>query len=293
VSALRKANLIEGDYPLTSEDFRDIAGMLYADARIHLADSKASLVYSRLIKRLRALNLESFAEYCALLREDGGDGERREMLSALTTNVTRFFRERHHFEHLTSDVWPGLLARARRGERARLWSAGCSSGEEPYSIALTLLQQDPRAADLDIRVLATDIDPRMVQRGRDGLYPEAALTEDVPPAALQRFFTRDATRQWSAGAELRKLVAFKRLNLNGDWPMRGPFDVIFCRNVAIYFDDATQKTLWAKFAGMVAPGGWLCIGHSERVDGPAAACFDSAGVTSYRRNGARTPEVFS
>ncbi len=281
MSALRKDSLIEGDFPLTREDFRDIAAMLYADARIHLTDSKASLVYSRLIKRLRALNLESFADYCALLREE--EAERSEMLSALTTNVTRFFRERHHFEHFSSSVLPGLLARARRGARVRLWSAGCSSGEEPYSIALTVLEQDPRAADLDIKVLATDIDPRMIARGRDGVYPEAALAEDVSTGALQRFFFKEGSARRAAG-ELRKMVAFRRLNLNGDWPMRGPFDIIFCRNVAIYFDDATQEALWAKFAAMLAPGGWLYIGHSERVDGPASACLDSAGVTAYRRN---------
>jgi len=284
VSALRKDSLIEGDYPLTKEDFRDIAAMLYADARIHLADSKASLVYSRLIKRLRALNLESFSDYCALLRQADGDGERREMLSALTTNVTRFFREKHHFEHLAASVLPALLARARRGERARIWSAGCSSGEEPYSIALTILEQEPRAADLDIKVLATDIDPRMVARGQEGIYPEAALAEDVPANVLARFFAKEAGAR-RVGEELRSLVAFRRLNLNGDWPMRGSFDAIFCRNVAIYFDEATQAELWAKFAGMLAPGGWLYIGHSERVDGPASACLDSSGITAYRRNG--------
>ncbi|MCW2283280.1 chemotaxis protein methyltransferase CheR [Rhodoblastus acidophilus] len=281
MSALRQDSLFDGDYPLTREDFRDIAAMLYADARIHLTDSKASLVYSRLIKRLRALNLESFADYCALLRED--EDERAEMLSALTTNVTRFFRERHHFEHLSSRVLPNLLAQARRGGRVRLWSAGCSSGEEPYSIALTILEQDPRAADLDVKVLATDIDPRMVARGRDGIYAEAALAEDIAAPALQRFFLREGAQR-RAGDELRKMVAFRRLNLNGDWPMRGPFDVIFCRNVAIYFDDATQGALWEKFADKLSPGGWLYIGHSERVDGPASARLSSAGVTAYRRN---------
>ena len=194
MSARRQERLIEGDFALTQADFREIADMLYADARIDMPESKASLVYSRLIKRLRALNLESFSDYCALLRENGGgDGERREMLSGLTTNVTRFFRERHHFEHLASSVLPALLARARRGQRARVWSAGCSSGEEPYSIALTVLQQDPRAVDLDVRVLATDIDPRMIAQGREGLYPEAALAEDVPPVALQRSSGAPAT----------------------------------------------------------------------------------------------------
>ncbi|PPQ25867.1 chemotaxis protein [Rhodoblastus sphagnicola] len=265
--------------------------MLYADARIFLTENKASLVYSRLIKRLRALNLESFSDYCALLREED-NGERQEMLSALTTNVTRFFRERHHFDHLEHSVLPPLLARARRGERARLWSAACSSGEEPYSIALTALHLDPRVADLDIKVLATDIDPRMIAHGREGLYPEAALVEDVPPQALQRYFAKEGAGR-RAGADLRRMIAFRRLNLNAAWPMRGPFDAIFCRNVAIYFDDATQRALWAKFAAMLAPGGWLYIGHSERVDGPAAACFDSAGVTSYRRNTATAPEVSS
>jgi chemotaxis protein methyltransferase CheR len=282
--------MIDGEYPLTHEDFRDIAGMIYADARIHLTEQKATLVYSRLVKRLRALNLESFADYCALLREDEDGGERQEMLSALTTNVTRFFRERHHFEHFEKSVLPPLLARARRGEKVRLWSAACSSGEEPYSIALTVLQQDPRAIDLDVKVLASDIDPRMIAHGREGVYPEAALVEDAPPSAVQRFFTKEGGLR-RASEDLRGLIAFRRLNLNADWPMRGPFDVIFCRNVAIYFDEPTQRALWGNFARMLAPGGWLYIGHSERVDGPASACFDSAGITSYRRNAAPAPEI--
>ena len=279
-------SLVESDYAYTDRDFREIASMLYADARIHLAESKSTLVYSRLVKRLRALNLESFSDYCDLLRTEEGGGERLEMLSALTTNVTKFFREVHHFEQLKTQVLPQLLARARQGDRVRIWSAGCSTGEEPYSIALTILGSEPNAAGLDIKILATDIDPRVVAFGRTGVYPDAAMT-DVPAEPKKRFFdvvTEQGVKQYRANEALRALVAFRLLNLNSQWPMRGPFEVIFCRNVVIYFDEKTQNLLWREFAKKLAPGGRLYVGHSERVNGPASACFDGAGVTSYLRN---------
>jgi chemotaxis protein methyltransferase CheR len=282
--------VVDGDFAFTSGDFRAIADMLYADARIHLDESKATLVYSRLVKRLRALNLESFEDYCALLEANEGEAERREMLSALTTNVTRFFREDHHFTHLAKTALPPLLERARKGDRVRVWSAGCSTGEEPYSIALTLLGLDPTAGALDIKILATDIDPNVLARGREGIYPVEAMA-DIPKPARQSFFSpvADDPVHRRAGEALRRLVAFKPLNLNANWPMRGPFQAIFCRNVVIYFDSATQNDLWSKFAGKLAPGGWLYIGHSERVAGPAAGCFDTIGVTAYQRNGRVAP----
>ena len=263
--------------------------MLYADARIHLTESKATLVYSRLVKRLRALNLESFQDYCELLRADRGGEERQEMLSALTTNVTKFFRERHHFEQLQSQVLPSLMARARQGEKVRIWSAGCSTGEEPYSIAMTILATEPGAASLDVKVLATDIDPRVIGFGKNGVYPDAAMT-DVPTDLRKRYFDSSdsqGVRKCRAAETLRALVAFRLLNLNEDWPMRGQFQVIFCRNVVIYFDEKTQNVLWTKFANRLATGGRLYVGHSERVNGPASACFNGAGVTAYLRNDKR------
>jgi len=277
-------SLIAGDFEMSDRDFKDIAAMLYADAGIYMPESKTTLVYSRLVKRLRALHLESFREYCDLVGSPDGSGERLEMLSALTTNVTRFFREPHHFEHLGAHVLPPLLESARHGGRVRLWSAACSTGPEPYSMALTVLGQEPNAASLDIRILASDIDPRVVEEGRRGLYPAAALA-DAPVALRKRYFAGvggDERRGLQASEELRRLVVFRTLNLNGAWPMPGKFNVIFCRNVVIYFDEQTQQTVWSKFASKLTPGGTLYIGHSERVTGPAAARFVSDGVTAYR-----------
>jgi chemotaxis protein methyltransferase CheR len=149
------------EFAFTGEDFRTIAAVLHGDAGIYLPDSKATLVYSRLAKRLRVLGLSSFREYCALIQGQNGVDERQAMLAALTTNVTRFFREPHHFEDLRAKVMPALAAKARGGGRVRLWSAGCSTGPEPYSMALTLLSALPDAARHDIKILATDIDPNV------------------------------------------------------------------------------------------------------------------------------------
>ncbi|WOJ88492.1 protein-glutamate O-methyltransferase [Methylocapsa polymorpha] len=284
----RKPGLVPGEFLLSRADFRQIASMLYADAGIHLPESKAALVYSRLAKRLRALGLASFRDYCALIAGSQGLDERQKMLAALTTNVTRFFREPHHFEHLAKQVLPPLLDAARHGERVRLWSAACSSGQEPYSIALTVLSLMPDAGRFDVKVLATDIDPNMLDEGQRGTYAESVL-EAVPATMRARWFAPtgggargDASRAYCVGEALRELVAFRELNLIGPWPMKGLFQAIFCRNVAIYFDEETQAKLWSRFAPMLLPGGRLYIGHSERVTGPAAALFENEGVTAYR-----------
>lgn len=278
--------LVEGEFVFTADDFRHIAQTLHAHAGIALSEGKAALVYSRLAKRLRLLGLRSFRDYCALI--DGAEGvdERQAMMAALTTNVTRFYREPHHFDHLRDRVMPELAARARAGGRVRLWSAACSNGQEPYSMAMTVLDVLPEAAELDVRILATDIDPNMVAEGAAGVYSEDLLAP--VPAASRKHFTpvAGAPGRFSADAALRRLVTFKELNLIGDWPMRGRFDVIFCRNVVIYFDDATQERVWSRFAPIMTPGGVLYIGHSERVTGPAAKVLQPAGLTTYVKEGA-------
>ena len=276
--------LVEGEFALTGEDLRQIAAMLKADAGIHLTEAKAALVYSRLSKRLRALGLARFADYCAFVASAEGAGERQQMLAALTTNVTSFFREGHHFAHLAERVLPPLLEAARAGGRVRLWSAACSNGAEPYSIALTILSLMPDAARHDIKVLATDIDANMVAAGRAGLYGEAAL-RPVPAELRRRWFAPERggeAKAWSVGEELRALVAFRELNLIGAWPMKGQFQAIFCRNVVIYFEEATQARIWSRFVPLLTPGGHLYIGHSERVSGPAAASFQFEGITTYK-----------
>jgi chemotaxis protein methyltransferase CheR len=276
-----RSSLVEGEFAFTAEDFRHIAHILHAHAGIALNEGKAALVYSRLAKRLRVLGLRSFRDYCALIQGVDGVDERQAMTAALTTNVTRFFREPHHFDHLRDVVMPGLAERARAGGRVRLWSAACSNGQEPYSIAMTVLSVLPEAADLDVRILATDIDPNMVAEGAAGVYSEEVL-EAAPQLLRQRWFDRAGGDRLSANDTLRRLVSFRELNLIGDWPMRGRFDVVFCRNVVIYFDDQTQERVWSRFIPVMAPDATLYIGHSERVSGPAAARFTTSGLTTYR-----------
>jgi len=289
VAARREtAPVVDGEFAFTEGDFRKIAAMVHGDAGIALPDTKATLVYSRLAKRLRALGLSSFKDYCALVAGKDGLDERQKMLAALTTNVTRFFREPHHFEDFANKVLPPLLQRARSGGRVRIWSAACSSGQEPYSAAMTLLSLMPNAGDFDIRILATDIDPNMVVDGRNGVYSENLLA-GVSAEHRRRWTTTEASGGVRMADELRALVTFNELNLIGDWPMKGRFDVIFCRNVAIYFEDDTQARLWSRFAPLLQPGGTLYIGHSERIAGPAAALLTPDGITTYRKAGEAAP----
>jgi len=283
-NAAGREALVEGEFVFTAEDFGHIAEILHSHAGIALNEGKAALVYSRLAKRLRVLGLRSFRDYCALVQGVDGVDERQAMTAALTTNVTRFFREPHHFEHLRDTVMPDLALRARRGERVRLWSAACSNGQEPYSMAMTVLAVLPEAADLDVRILATDIDPNMVAEGIAGVYSEEAL-EAAPAMLRHRFFDKapaSGRTMLSAGETLRRLVSFRELNLIGDWPMRHKFDVVFCRNVVIYFDDATQERVWNRFTPLMRPGATLYIGHSERVSGSATRQLKTSGLTTYQ-----------
>jgi chemotaxis protein methyltransferase CheR len=284
-STLRQADgpIVGGEFPFTDQDFKQIAAMLYADAGLALPESKATLVYSRLAKRLRTLGLESFREYCALVSEAEGVGERRNMLAALTTNVTRFFREPHHFDHLKADVLPALLQSARKGGRVRIWSAGCSTGQEPYSIALTILSMLPDAPEHDIKILATDIDPNVVITARRGVYPQTEVAP-IPSDLARRWMEPRDGGALEVGEAMRELVAFRELNLIGAWPMKGRFDAIFCRNVVIYFDEPTQHRMWGRFRGLLQPGGRLYVGHSERVTDDG---FRTAGLTTYALAGGR------
>lgn len=282
--APRGASLVEGDLLLTYEDFRRIAALLHDEAGIFLGEGKVTLVYSRLAKRLRALGLQSFRDYCEIVSATDGVDERKRMLAALTTNHTRFFREPHHFEHLKGVVLPPLLERAQAGGRVRIWSAGCSTGQEPYSIALTLLSLMANVGDLDVRILATDIDPNVIAQARQGVYSEDAVSAIAPP--LRQAWMAPATaggpKSWRVQPAVQDIIAFRELNLMGHWPMKGAFDVIFCRNVVIYFEEPTQQKIWNRFKAMMPAGGRLYIGHSERVTGTGEA-FETDGLTSYRR----------
>lgn len=272
-----------GEFAFAREDFRQIAAILKREAGIDLSESKATLVYSRLTKRLRALSIDSFKDYCNLVSNDAQ--ERHRMLSSLTTNVTSFFREPHHFEHLKANILAPLVSAARRGARIRLWSAACSSGEEPYSIALGVLSVIPDAANLDIKILATDINPLVLQQGRGGVYHDQDL-QSVPGPLRSRWFEAVPGADIPSSRvvrELRSLVTFREFNLIGEWPMRGPFQAIFCRNVVIYFNRETQASVWRRIVRLIPEDGALYIGHSERVLGPASAVVTPDGITTYRK----------
>lgn len=273
-----------GEVPFTEADFARIAEHAYRSFGLSLPASKKDLVYSRLIKRVRQLGLSSFAEYCARLEGDAAAEEQDTLVSALTTNVTHFFRETHHFDLLADQVLRPRLAQLRQGQRLRLWSAGCSSGMEPYSMAMTVLDLLPEAAQMNIRILATDVDPAILERARAARY-SSEETRPIPDSMKPQALQPEGEGHVRIAPRVTRLVRFAELNLMRDWPLRGPFDAIFCRNVAIYFDKATQARLWQRLAALLAPGGLLCIGHSERLSGPAEAGFTSVGVTAYRKSG--------
>lgn len=285
LSSDRSSDLIENiEYPFTANDLSFISEIMKNDTGIVLSEAKASLVYSRLAKRIRKLGLSGFSDYCALIKSREGADERKEMMAALTTNVTSFFREAHHFEHMRSKILPDLIRRAKAGERIRMWSAACSSGQEPYSMALTLLQALPDARNYDIRILATDLDENILAIARAGIYDESLLTP--VPVDLRKAWFKPADGQPGCAQvkdELRSLISFKPLNLIGHWPMKGRFQVIFCRNVVIYFDNQTQEMLWSRFVPLLAADGALYVGHSERVSGAASSYVRSDGVTTYRK----------
>jgi chemotaxis protein methyltransferase CheR len=276
--------LAGGEFPLMRKDLAEIAAMIYSDAGIYLNETKASLVYSRLSKHIRQLGLKDFRSYCELVSSPAGAAERREMLSYLTTNFTRFFRENHHFDHLRTEVLPGLISRVKAGGRARIWSAASSDGQEPYSIALTALSVLPNIADYDFKILATDIDPKILAAARLGAYDESSL-ETVTPQMRKQYFqqvTVDGKPKWQVTDAVKRLITYNELNLMANWPFKGKFDVIFCRNVVIYFDEPTQMRIWSRFSELLPDGGHLYIGHSERVSGDAKALFDNTGITTYK-----------
>jgi len=266
---------------IKDRDFAALAKLVHDECGIVLADAKKGLVVSRLARRLRELNLPDFGQYCRLLQSEQGTDERANLISALTTNVTKFFREDHHFRSLEKQILPALIDKARRRGRVRIWSAGCSTGEEPYSIAMELLEQCSDAASLDIRILATDIDPHVLATATAGRYSETAVA-GVPASRRSRYFSA-SSGTFEVGKVLQELITFAPLNLVSQWPIRGPFDVIFCRNVVIYFDNATQEVLWKRFASLIPPSGHLFIGHSERLGRAAERYFATNGITQYRR----------
>lgn len=276
-------------FDLSEDLFNKITSMVNADTGIQFPPEKRTLVQARISKRIRTLRLNSFEEYADFLTSPAGNDERKSLVSVLTTNVTRFFRESHHFDHLRDEVLPSLIQRAKNGGRVRLWSAGCSSGEEPYSIALTVLGLERNIQNYDFKILASDIDPEIVGRAQRGLYRQTAL-DTVPSQMRSTYFKSDpngGAGMFVVADALKSLIAFRELNLMHEWPFRGQFDVIFCRNVVIYFDTMTSERIWTKFANQLEPDGILYVGHSERVGNSNQIGLEPVGVTAYCKSGQR------
>jgi chemotaxis protein methyltransferase CheR len=270
------------EFELTDADFNRLRQLVREHTGIALSEAKRELVYGRLARRLRRLKLTSFAEYCDLVENRPAE-ELQEFTNAITTNLTSFFRESYHFEHLAADVFPQLERERARTKRIRIWSAACSTGEEPYSIAMVVREALAHLRDWDIKVLATDIDSKVVATAAEGVYGSDRL-KGVSPERVRRWFPQAAGRPDScaATAELKALITFRQLNLVEAWPMKGPFDVIFCRNVVIYFDKDTQRRLFDRMAELQDPGGWLFIGHSENLLNLTSR-YKLVGRTIYRK----------
>jgi chemotaxis protein methyltransferase CheR len=256
-----------------------IAQIAFHEAGLSYRPENLSMIKSRLGPRLRQLGMKDVHAYLGFLSRADSADERREMVTALTTHFSQFFREPHHFDLLRQKVIAPQLDHIRNKGRFRLWSAGCADGKEPYSMAMTMLDLLPDAAQFDIRILATDVDHKVLARAQNIDFP-ADCAKDVPVWAKQGFSRRDD--QFCIAPNVSALVGFKQLNLHAPWPMRRAFDAIFCRNVLIYFSSDDQIKIIKRFAAALKPGGWLFLGHSERLPDACRAIFAPAGVTSYR-----------
>jgi chemotaxis protein methyltransferase CheR len=267
------------EFTLSDSDFAHIVTRIQEASGIVLSDGKRDLVYGRLAPRLRKLGCASFAAYLRHLDEEGGADEQIRLVNSITTNLTSFFREKHHFDRLADEIIPELR-RSGGVPRLRIWSAGCSSGQEPYSIGMVVKKTLVDLARWDALILATDIDSDMVAHAEAGVYDSS--TAETIPAPYSSFVRPSGPQTISVDGAVKALIRFKRLNLIGPWPMSGSFDVIFCRNVVIYFDKDTQRTLFDRFADMLRPEGWLFIGHSESLH-RVSDRFRHVGQTSYRK----------
>jgi chemotaxis protein methyltransferase CheR len=272
------------EFGFSDEDFNSLRALVRKHTGISLSEAKRELVYGRLSRRLRALGLQSFRDYRNVLTADPEGQEMVEFCNAITTNLTSFFRESHHFDYLRDQVLVPLGTRPP-GQRLRIWSAGCSTGEEPYSIAMTVRESAPQAGRHDIKILATDLDSEVLSRGRKGVYAEDRV-KGMSQARISTFFLEEregGTVRLTVTPAIRELITFNQLNLMHGLPMRGPFDVIFCRNVVIYFDKETQRELFRRFAQLQRPGDVLFLGHSESMFKVCDA-YTLVGRTIYRRN---------
>jgi len=251
---------------ISLEDFRYIQQLVKERSGIHLADHKRDMVSSRLFRRARALKLGGIDAYVELLK-DADEAELKQFENVITTNVTAFFRHEHQFEFLARTALPAARRVHEQDKRIRIWSAACSSGPEPYSISIVVNEAIPSLASWDVKILATDLDSDILARARSGIYNDEQI-RGVSKARAQKWFRKHSGEDGPAfrvDSAVHGLVTFKQLNLIGEWPMKGPFDVVFCRNVVIYFTLDTQRVLYDRIANLMRDGAYLFVGQSESL----------------------------
>jgi chemotaxis protein methyltransferase CheR len=272
------------ELPYTRRDFDCLREIARDRTGFVASDDKFNMFYSRLFSRVQGLGLRSFEEYCDYLKKQASEGETLELINAITTNLTAFFREEHHFEFLSNTVFPELRQRNSGTCRARIWSAGCSTGEEPYSISISMHESLPLNDGWDARILATDVDSFALARASQGVYSEERIT-GLKKSRLHRWFLRGKGRRLGmvrVKPEVRGLVEFSRANLLENWDLQESMDIIFCRNVIIYFDRADKARLIERFANALKQGGYLFMGHSESLF-RLSDRFESLGNTIYKK----------
>lgn len=274
-------------HELKASEFNNIRNLVLEKTGISLSAAKMELVKRRFSPRLKILGLNSFKDYVEYL-EENFETEGNEFCNAITTNLTSFFREKHHYTYLEENVFPEMAPRAQRGDKIRIWSAGCSTGQEPYCLAISVLNTFPEGGRFDLKILATDLDERCILTGKKGSYPVTEF-DNVDPGIRKKYFY-DGVEHSQKGREikvltakpqLKSLITFNKLNLMHPWPMKGQFDVIFCRNVFIYFNKDTQVEMLKRFAALQKPGAYLCLGHSETIKDPGSVGYKLIGKTLY------------
>lgn len=271
---------MEKEFCMREEDFTFLADLAYSTSGIVLGEHKKELLYSRIARRIRALDLGSFENYCQYIQTHQ-EQELSHFLNSITTNLTSFFRESHHFEFLAKELIPEFKTR-KVNQPIRIWSSASSTGQEPYSIAITLYKH-LNLKNHDVKILATDLDSNVLNKGRNGEYSLDEI-EQMPRDYLKYFERNERAGIGRVKQDIRNMIQFNRLNLLGPWPIRVKFDVIFCRNVVIYFNKDTQKQLFSRLAEHLVDGGHLVIGHSESIIGMDHV-FRSCGRTIYQKIG--------
>lgn len=268
---------------LEERAIKALAAIARSEAGLSSEATRADFLRARLAAQLRSVGCSDFCSYLRLIRSPEATQERHRLIGALTTNHSAFFREPHHFTRLHHEILPAYVEQARKGSPLRLWSAGCAAGQEPYSLAMTILGLVSDACLHDIRILATDIDPSILGRARDALLCPADITRIGTHNHIHHV-DRTASPP-VAQPDVRALVQFRQLNLMSTWPMRCRFAVILCRNVVMYLAPNARDRLLTRLANALVPGGWLFLGHAERLSGPAADQLEARGGTAYQHLG--------